>query len=292
MGSADFVLAVHGGAFDDNRDYAAHTAALGTILKSGWQALNDGASALDAVTLAVCAMENTGLFIAGKGAGPNSEGDYELDASIMDGQGSRAGAVAAVKKVKNPVLAARNVMERTPHVLLAGTGADRFIAECGLERVEDPGSYFTPSHTESQVPGDKNHGTVGAVALDRKGRLAAATSTGGLVGKRAGRVGDSPIIGAATWADAELAISTTGYGEYFMRAAAAHDIRARCAYLGEPLEVSVRQVLDGIRAAGGWGGIIALNKKGQASLDYRCAGMHRGLVRGGGQIYARSYPDA
>lgn len=288
----EFVLAIHGGAFQDGRDYACHTQTLETILKSGWESLSAGASALDAVTRAVITMEQSGLFIAGRGAGPNSEGEYELDASIMDGYAARAGAVAAVRGVKSPILAARAVMEKTPHVLLAGTGADRFIAECGLERIEDPASYFTPAHTESQVPEDKNHGTVGAVALDKNGNLAAATSTGGLVGKRAGRVGDSPIIGAATWADRDLAVSTTGYGEYFIRAAAAYDIRARCAYLGESLEAATAKVLDGIKTAGGWGGIIALNKKGEIALDYRCAGMHRGYVRADGKIYANSFPDA
>lgn len=290
--SDDFVLALHGGAFQSARDYSRHTQTLETILKSGWQNLADGASALDAVTQAVIAMEQSGLFIAGKGAGPNSEGEYELDASIMEGHAGKAGAVAAVRGVKSPILAARAVMEKTPHVLLAGTGADRFIAECGLERIEDPQSYFTPSHTESQVPEDKSHGTVGAVALDKNGRLAAATSTGGLVGKRAGRVGDSPIIGAATWADRDLAVSTTGYGEYFIRAAAAYDIRARCAYRGEPLQESAGHVLDGIHEAGGWGGVIALNKNGEITLDYRCMGMHRGFVRSDGKIYARSLPEA
>ncbi|MCB1681951.1 MAG: isoaspartyl peptidase/L-asparaginase [Alphaproteobacteria bacterium] len=291
--SDKFILALHGGAFQKPQDYTEHTAFLETLLKSAWRNLKGGQAALDAVIEAVVGMEDSGLYIAGKGAGPNSEGDYELDASLMDGENAKAGAIAAVRGVKNPVLAARAVMEKTPHVLLAGTGAERFIDECGIERLKDPQAYFTPSHTESQVPkASGSHGTVGALALDRDGNLAAATSTGGLVGKKAGRVGDSPIIGAATWADRDLAISTTGFGEYFMRAVAAYDVRALCAYKGQTLESATATVLDGIKDAGGWGGLIAINKQGDIRLDYRCAGMHRGFVREDGATYARSLPDA
>lgn len=291
--SQKFTLVIHGGAFQDARDYEAHTHALHEVLNAGSKNLAQGQSALAAVTQAVIMMENSGLFIAGKGAGPNSEGDYELDASVMDGKTGKAGAIAAVRAVKNPVLAARAVMEKTPHVLLAGTGAERFMDEAGIERLDDPQSYFTPSHTESQVPKSASiHGTVGAIALDKDGHLAAATSTGGLVGKKAGRVGDSPIIGAATWADADIAVSTTGFGEYFMRAVAAYDVRALCAYKGETLEAATGKVLDGIKASGGWGGLIALNKKDEIRLDYRCAGMHRGFVRSDGKIHARSHPES
>ncbi|MBK9585673.1 MAG: isoaspartyl peptidase/L-asparaginase [Alphaproteobacteria bacterium] len=293
--SDNFVLAVHGGAFMNPRDYSQQTNFIENCLKSGWRDLKGGQSALEAVVQAVVKMEDSALFIAGKGAGPNSEGDYELDASLMEGESGKAGAIAAVRGIKNPIIAARTVMEKTPHVLLAGLGAERFLSEQGLEQVKDPAHYFTPSHTENQVIPptalSSSHGTVGAVALDRDGNLAAATSTGGLVGKRAGRVGDSPIIGAATWADRNLAVSTTGYGEYFMRAVAAYDVLARCLYGGKALEVSVSDVLDGIRDAGGWGGLIALNRKGEVCLDYRCAGMHRGFVRHDGAIHARSLPD-
>lgn len=277
-----YTLVIHGGAFQDERDYDAHARALHEILLNGWKNLSQGASALDAATQAVVLMENSGLFIAGKGAGPNSEGVYELDSSIMEGKTGKAGAVAAVRAVKNPILAARAVMERTPHVMLAGLGAEYFIDECGIERLQDPAAYFTPSHKESQVPEDKNHGTVGAIALDKDGHLAAATSTGGLVGKRAGRVGDSPIIGAATWADGNIALSTTGFGEYFIRAVAAYDVRARIAYREESLKSAVGGVLDGIKAAGGWGGMIALTRKGEVCADYCCTGMHWGFINADG----------
>ncbi len=293
--NGNFVLAVHGGAFMNVRDYAQQTKCLHDVLASSWRNLKQGESALEAVVQAVLKMEDSALFIAGKGAGPNSEGEYELDASLMDGETGKAGAIAAVRGIKNPVLAARAVMENTPHVLLAGLGAERFLAEQALEQVKDPALYFTPSHTENQVKplgaAGTNHGTVGAVALDRDGNLAAATSTGGLVGKKAGRVGDSPIIGAATWADSNLAVSTTGYGEYFMRAVAAYDVAARCLYRGGALGESVSGVLDGIRDAGGWGGMIAVNRRGEVSLDYRCAGMHRGFVAQDGVVYSASLPD-
>lgn len=293
--SDNFVLAIHGGAFVTARDYTQQVKCLEEILNSGWRGLKGGESAIEAVVKAVVKMEDSALFIAGKGAGPNSEGEYELDASLMEGDSGRAGAVAAVRGIKNPILAARAVMEKTPHVMLAGLGAERFLAEEGLEHIQDPAQYFTPSHKENQVkpPNSVNssHGTVGAVALDRDGNLAAATSTGGLVGKKAGRVGDSPIIGAATWADRNLAVSTTGYGEYFIRGVASYDLAARCLYGGKTLEESAAGVLDGIRDAGGWGGLIALNRNGEVSLDYRCAGMHRGFVRRDGAVYAASLPD-
>ena len=293
---AKFTLAIHGGAFDGKKEYSNQTAFLKDVLSAGHKLLADGAPAIDVVCECVRMMEDSGLYIAGKGAGANSEGQYELDSSVMDGNSGQAGAVASVKTFKNPVLAARKVMEDSPHVLMVSDGAEKFLEDKGLERITDPENYFTPSHPESQMEDCKEeeavaHGTVGAVALDQDGNLAVATSTGGIVGKLAGRVGDTPIIGAASYADDSVAVSTTGYGEYFMRNIAAYDVAARMKYQGHDLAKSTDAVLDGIKDAGGWGGIISVDRNGDVKLGFRCTGMHRGYVRENGEIRAFSYPE-
>ncbi len=290
-----FTLAIHGGAFLGEKEYSKQTQFLKDVLHEGHKALYEKKSAFDVVCEAVCMMENSGLYIAGKGAGANSAGEYELDASVMDGKTGQAGAVASLKSYKNPVYAARKVMEDSPHVLMVSDGAEKFLVDKGLERITDPKNYFTPSHPESQMQnrgeGNTVHGTVGAVALDQNGNLAVATSTGGIVGKLAGRVGDTPIIGAASYADDTVAVSTTGYGEYYIRNVAAYDVSARMKYQGHGLAQSVDAVLDGIKQAGGWGGIISVDRNGDVKLGFRCTGMHRGYVRENGEIRAFSYPE-
>jgi beta-aspartyl-peptidase (threonine type) len=284
-----FTIAIHGGAFNKEKDFSPQTEYLKTVLAESAALLREGGSAMDAATHAVVMMEDSGLFIAGKGSGTNNAGYYELDASVMDGASGQAGAVASLRSFKNPILAARAVMEKSDHVLLVADGAEKFCREQGLEILPDPQSYFKPAHKESQVPKQKSHGTVGAIAIDHKGRLAAATSTGGLVGKLEGRVGDSPIIGAATYADENVAVSTTGLGEYFIRSVAAYDVAARCAYGGVSLPESVDQVIARIRGKGGWGGLIALDKDRKVKFGFT-HGMHRGYIDETGEIHVASGP--
>jgi isoaspartyl peptidase/L-asparaginase-like protein (Ntn-hydrolase superfamily) len=227
----------------------------------------------------VVALEDDPLFNAGRGAVYNAAGRHELDAAIMDGASLRAGAVAAVSRIRNPVLAARAVMEHSPHVLLAGKGAERFARERKL-KFERP-SYF---HTSARLAALRknlkgHHGTVGAVALDAKGNLAAATSTGGFTGKLPGRIGDSPIIGAGTYADnAACAVSGTGHGELFMRAALAHDVAARMRYRGESLRRAAAGALAAIARLGGDGGLVAVDRRGNIAMPFNSEAMFRGCV--------------
>lgn len=273
-----YAIALHGGAgVRRGRDYARAVAHLEALVRHAAEWLAAAESALDVVERAVAAMEASGLFVAGRGAAPNAAGVVELDASIMDGAKRRAGAVAAVRDLAQPIRAARLVMERTPHVLLAGEGAAAFAREQGLAFVEDPESHYVlPAGVErAEIAAPLAHGTVGAVALDRAGRLAAATSTGGVFGKRPGRVGDTPLIGAGTWADEEVAVSCTGVGEYFILAGGAQDVASRARYLKAPLQVAADGLIADVGKLGGDGGVIAVDRRGAVAFAFNSAGMKR-----------------
>lgn len=267
---------------------AHYRAALAAALRAGYAVLESGGGSMDAVTAAVVVLEDSPLFNAGRGATLNASGEHELDASVMDGATRKAGAVACVQRVRNPVLAARAVMERTPHVLLAGAAADRFARAAGLQMVA-PRYFWTPERArdlkrararKTESAADR-HGTVGAVALDRSGKLAAATSTGGYTNKMVGRIGDSPILGAGTYADDTCAVSATGPGEYFMRAVLAHDVAARMRYLGETLGQAARRALACVVTFGGDGGLIAVDHAGNVAMPFVSEGMYRGVARAG-----------
>lgn len=275
-----YSLVLHGGAgARPGIDYSRQRAHMAEAIAEGAAMLKGGRSALDVVTEVTAMLELSGLYVAGRGASPNKAGEVELDASIMSGPDQRAGAVAAMVGVKSPVRAARRVMEKTPHVLLAAAGARRFAEEQGLDLIEDPANWYTPADRD---PGDKaQHGTVGAVALDQTGALAAATSTGGTFGKMQGRVGDTPIIGAGTWADDLVAVSCTGVGEYFQRTAAAYDLTARMRYGGADLGAAATGVLAKLGALGGDGGLIAIDRAGKIVAPYNSKGMKRAAASDG-----------
>jgi L-asparaginase / beta-aspartyl-peptidase len=283
--TAIWALALHGGAGAiAERAYKQEEAHMAALLDEGAAMLTRGVSALDVVTAMAEALEASGLHVAGKGAAPNAAGVVELDASIMDGDTRNAGAVAGLRGFVSPIRAARAVMEQTPHVLLVGDGAAQFAAAQNLSRVEDPKTYYTPA--ESGLPGS---GTIGAVALDTSGRLAAATSTGGLGGKMPGRVGDAPIIGAGCWADRRAAISCTGLGEYFMRVNAAADVSARIAYAGQTLDSAAASVIEDVRELGGYGGLIAVDARGNIAAPFASQGMKRGLASSSGRREVKTF---
>jgi beta-aspartyl-peptidase (threonine type) len=308
-GSA-FALAIHGGAGTLKRgDMTAerdmlYRAGLARALTAGRDILARGGSALDAVTQAVCALEDDPLFNAGRGAVFTHAGTQEMDAAVMDGRDRCAGAVAGIFGPENPVLAARAVMERSPHVLLIGEGAIRFCREAGLA-FADADYFFTEARWQAlaatlaqeqlgSVDNDeaRRHGTVGAVARDRDGNLAAATSTGGMTGKLPGRVGDTPIIGAGTFADnATCAVSATGHGEVFIRYAAAHEIAARIAHGKQTLAEAAASVVAELGLVGGSGGIVAVGADGALALPFNCAGMYRGYVKDDGIVYTAIYDE-
>ena len=288
------VLALHGGAGVVSRmpagRQALYAAGLERALESGYQILKQGGTSLDAVTAAVVTLEDDPLFNAGRGAVYNAAGQHELDASIMDGATLAAGAVAAVKRIRNPVLVARAVMERSPHVLLVGPGAEAFAKRHGIGLAAQ--SYFhTAARLEALKKGLKrHHGTVGAVALDRHGNLAAATSTGGYTGKLAGRIGDSPIIGAGTYADNQTcAVSGTGWGEAFIRVVLAHELSARMRYLKETLPKAARAALTSISKIGGDGGLVAVDRRGNIAMPFNSEGMFRACVRADGRRLVKIY---
>jgi L-asparaginase / beta-aspartyl-peptidase len=283
---------------------ASFRAGLAAAVDAGYAVLERGGSSLDAVTTAVRMMEDDPQFNAGRGAALNHDGDAELDSAIMDGKGPRAGAVAGVWHVKNPVDLARLVMERSPHVMLVAGGAEEFALEQGVVLV--PRSYFRTRARiadlaeEQQATADKARaqsqnpkGTVGAVALDRAGNLAAATSTGGLTDKHAGRVGDSPIIGAGTYANNQsCAVSGTGDGEFFMRQVVAYDICALVAYRKMTLEQAVNEVIhEKLRATGGTGGVIAVDPDGNIVMDFNTVGMFRAARDSHGRREIAVYRD-
>jgi len=275
------VIAIHGGAGVRRADKpgAQHRAALEQALEAGFEVLSKGGKSLDAVAAAVVVLEDSPLFNAGRGSCLNAEGEIEMDASIMDGAKLRAGAVAAVRRIRNPVLAARVVMEKTRHVLLAGDAADRFARKHGLD-LEPPEYFRTENRLSALKRNLKNHhGTVGAVALDAGGNLAAATSTGGYTGKLAGRLGDSPIIGAGTYADNRAcAVSGTGIGEAFMRAAVAYDVCARMRYGEATLDAATAAALRNVADLGADGGLIALDRRGNVAMPFNSQGMFRACI--------------
>ena len=292
-------LVIHGGAGVIERsalsaaDEREVRAALNRALDAGNAVLAKGGSALDAVTAAVVTMEESPQFNAGKGAVFNAEGKHELDASIMEGHTRRAGAVAGVTTVRNPIKLARAVMEHSPHVMLAGTGAEKFAdTRPELERVKN--SWFDTERRRQQleaaqakekagaalVEKGKYFGTVGAVALDAQGHIAVATSTGGMTNKKWGRVGDSPVIGAGTWADERCGVSGTGWGEFYIRNAVAHDICARVAYRGDTLSAAADEVINKVvPGAGGDGGAIALDRDGNIAMPFNTTGMYRAWIK-------------
>ena len=280
-----WALALHGGAGPiPGHDYSLQEAHLATLLKNGANRLQDGEAALDVVEIMVQGLEESGLYLAGKGAAPNLDGAYELDAAIMDGRNRTAGAVGALQGYRNPVSCARAVMEQTPNVLLIADGARKLLANSGLEIIEDPEAYYDPVEEMTSQDMIKSTGTVGAVALDIYGDLSAATSTAGIRGKTPGRVGDTPLVGAGTWADERCAVSCTGLGEYFIRAAAAADVSARIRYGGAQLEAAVQGALDDVRMLGGQGGMIAVSANGDISALWNSSGLKRAMADSNGRF--------
>lgn len=260
------------------RDYAVVEKHLEELTATCQAQLEGGASALDVVEYAVAELESSGLYVAGRGSAPNTAGYVELDASIMNGPGREAGAVAAVRDVVNPVSVARRVMQETPHVMLAGEGALAFAREQGLDLVAEPATYYTlPVGVYEDEIHEQKHGTVGAVALDQAGTLAAATSTGGTFGKLEGRVGDSPLIGAGTWADDDIAISCTGTGEHIIRAGGAISIAFKVQG-GTSVAQAIDEMLAEVKRLGGEAGVIVVTSAGDVLMEYNSAGMKRASV--------------
>jgi beta-aspartyl-peptidase (threonine type) len=308
-----FAIAIHAGAGTIRREdltvekEQAIRETLEQAVRAGHSVLADGGSSLDAVTSAVTLLEDSPLFNAGKGAVFNAEGKNELDASIMEGAQLNAGAVASVRNIRNPILLARKVMTDSVHVMLMGEGAETFARDQGIV-FEDDEYFYTEYRWQqlqkakaskqadasylSETP-DRWFSTVGAVALDSEGNLAAATSTGGMTNKRWGRVGDSPIIGAGTYADnRSCAVSATGHGEYFMRATVARDICARVQYTGASLDEAADYVIkQQLLEMGGSGGIIAMDPRGNIALTFNTAGMYRASIDTRGQVEVAIYAD-
>lgn len=317
-----YVLVIHGGAgtidkssMTPEKEEAYHDA-LTAALEYGYAVLKEGKPALDAVQAAIHVLEDSPLFNAGKGAVFTNDGKNELDASIMDGKTLKAGAVAGVSNIKNPIDAARAVMDKSEHVMMVGKGAEVFAAANGCDTV--PGTYFFTQERWDQLQRtikeeevgraayndldlkkirisgvseeDKKFGTVGAVALDQAGNLAAGTSTGGMTNKRYGRVGDSPIIGAGTYCNnATAGISCTGWGEYYIREVAAHRVSALIELKGLSVVEASKQVIEEIGAMGGDGGIISLDKNGKVAMEFNTSGMYRGTVDENGNVAVQIY---
>ena len=309
--TSGYALALHGGAGVLPRQRMTpelehrYRDALRAALDAGETVLRAGGAALDAVTDAVCALEDAPLFNAGRGAVFTAEGAQEMDASVMLGTDRRAGAVAGIFGPRNPIRLARAVMERTEHALLIGEGALRLAREAGIA-FEDREYFFTQERwdalqetlrmqAEGTLDNDpaRRHGTVGAVARDRAGGLAAATSTGGMTGKRPGRVGDTPIVGAGTFADdATCAVSATGDGEIFLRWSVGHEIDARMRLAGQPLEAAAAEVIHRILPRhGGSGGVVAVDRDGGIAMPINCEGMYRAWVTEGGPPRTAIYAD-
>ncbi len=303
------VLAIHGGAGTmrpsgmDPEAERAHRAGLHGALMAGHRILAARGPAIEAVTAAVVVLEDDPLFNAGRGAVFTRDGEHEMDAAVMDGAALRIGAVAGIYGPRNPVLAARAVMEHAPHILLAGPGALGFLRAHGVA-FADAEYFHTARRWEAMqamlMAGAKpgadlddadRHGTVGAVALDHAGRLAAATSTGGMTGKLPGRIGDTPIPGAGTWADAACALSATGHGESFIRIAAGHELSAHMRLVHEDLDTAAAAVMVALAAVGGTGGFIAVDRSGRVSLPFNTRGMYRGVVDADGAARTGLYQE-
>lgn len=301
--ASETAMIIHGGAggmtpetMSDDRQAAYHSA-LEAALENGNDVLQNGGSALDAVEAAITTMENDTLFNSARGAVLTSEGTVELDASIMDGKTRNAGALTGVKTVKHPIRLARTIMTESKHVMMAQNGAETFAEEHNLEQVEN--DYFiidsrrTSSGDAAPTTGAETpdkFGTVGAVALDRDGNLAAGTSTGGISNKRFGRVGDSPIIGAGTYASNEsVAVSATGQGEFYIRSVAAHNIASRVRFGDASLQDAAAAAVQEAEELGGTGGVIVLDPNGDMAMPFSTQGMYRAYVKGDGEITTRIF---
>ncbi len=326
---AKIALAIHGGAGTILRSQMTeelereYRGGLEAALKAGWAVLEKGGPSLDAVEAAVVSLEDFPLFNAGRGSVFTSEGKNEMDAAIMDGKSLSAGAVAFVRNVRNPIRLARKVMEKTEHILLAGEGANQFAAEMGIETAPD--EYFFTEHRWLQLQdaiadgrvqldhvsepaasaagqsvrtkpnwppanaGGSDLGTVGAVACDKNGLLAAATSTGGMTNKKFGRIGDTPLIGSGTYADDLCAVSCTGHGEYFMLGVSAYDVSARMRYKEISIEDAARETIERLTEIKGEGGLIAVDSRGNITLPFNSDGMYRGSVSADGEMLIDIY---
>ncbi len=320
--STKYMLVIHGGAGTIEKKFMtpekeeAYTLALTAALQKGYEQIKAGKTSLDAVEAAINVLEDCPLFNAGRGAVFTHDGKNELDASIMDGKTLKAGAVAGVTTIKNPINAARAVMEKSAHVMMIGRGAELFAMENGcdtasaayfftqerwdqLQRTKREEETGRAAYSESEIRAnriagiselDKKFGTVGAVALDKMGNLAAGTSTGGMTNKRYGRVGDSPIIGGGTYCNNQTAgISCTGWGEFYIREVAAHRVSSLIELKKMSVEQAVKQVIDEIGKMGGDGGIISLDKSGNVAMEFNTSGMYRGTVDEHGKISVHIY---
>lgn len=319
-----FAFVIHGGAGTITKQNmtpeleASYQAKLKEALLAGYQILKDGGRGLDAIEAAIRLMEDSPLFNAGKGAVLTSVGTVELDSAIMDGSTLKAGSVASLKHIKNPISLARLVMEKSPHVMMVSSGAEDFAKQMGIEMM--PNEYFLTERRQKELQKKREdeqkkkkqghsskeslseddpfalehhkYGTVGAVVLDKAGNLAAGTSTGGISNKKFGRVGDSPIIGAGTYANNRTcAISCTGDGEYFIRSVVAHDISALMEYRGLSLKEAAQMVLDKVQKIGGQGGLIAIDHSGQIAMPFNTSGMYRGTIGTDGKPLVLIYRD-
>lgn len=311
-----YVLVIHGGAgtiLKSNmtaKQEDEYKAKLTEALKAGYAEIQKGNSSVDAVAASIMIMEDSPLFNAGKGAVFTAEGTNELDASIMYGKDKSAGAIAGVHTIKNPITAAIAVMQKSEHVMLSGVGAEEFAKEQKLDIV-DPSYFWTKNRWEglqklkqkektttkkvsqSTLPEsyeiDQKFGTVGAVALDKSGNIAAGTSTGGMTNKKYGRIGDAPIIGSGTYANSQVGISATGWGEYFIRATAARTIAAKMEYQNKNIQTATQETIDEIGKMGGDGGVIALDKNGNIAMPFNTAGMYRGAITEDGEVMIEIY---